>query len=134
MNCALIVPSFETHFVHLHGNRNCIQFQVRILSSHTNIRFLRTPQRTARFVAVRKAIMNKNKQLQRLRMKLSSAVETDGILVDDELANDLHQVVNNKSDHESVFKDDEFKRIFWDQQVLSYCVYVYFVLMLGCCM
>ena len=61
-----------------------------VLSLHTNISFLRTPQRTARFVAVRKAIMNKNKQLQRLRRKLSCAVETDGILVDDELANDLH--------------------------------------------
>ena len=68
--------------------------------------------------------MNKNKQLQQLRMKLSSAEETDGILVDDELANDLHQVVNNKSDHESVFKDDEFKRIFWDQQVCNMCLCV----------
>lgn len=90
-----------------------------VLSLHTNIRFLRTPQRTARFVAVRKAIMNKNKQLQRLRRKLSCAVETNGVLVDDELANDLHQVVNNKSDHESVFNDDEFKKIFWDQQVCN---------------
>lgn len=50
-------------------------------------------------------------------MKISSAVEADGILVDDELATDLHQVVSNKSDHELLFKDDEFKRIFWDQQV-----------------
>ena len=53
-------------------------------------------------------------------MKLSSAVETDGIL----LANDLHEVVNNKSDHELVIKDDEFRRIFWDQQV-SYKGIVY---------
>ena len=93
------------------------------LSLHTNIRFLRTPQRAARFVAVRKAIINKNKQLQRLKAKLSSVVETDGILVDDELATDLHQVVNNESDHESELKDDEFKRIFWDQQV-HYCTYL----------
>ena len=88
-------------------------------SLHTNIRFLRTPQRTAWFTAFRKAIINKNKQLQWLRRKLSSAVETDGIVVDDELANDLHQVVNNTSDHESVFSDDEFKKIFWDQQVCN---------------
>ena len=40
-------------------------------------------------------------------------------MVDDELANDLHQVVNNTSDHESVFSDDEFKKIFWDQQVCN---------------
>ena len=50
------------------------------LSLHANIRFLRTPQKIARFEAVRKAIKNKNKQLQRLKMKLSRAVETDGIL------------------------------------------------------
>ena len=63
--------------------------------------------------------MNKNKQLQRSRRELSSAVETDGIVVDNELANDLHQVVNNTSDYESVFSDDEFKKIFWDQQVCN---------------
>ena len=40
-------------------------------------------------------------------------------MVDDELANDLHQVVNNTSDHESVFSDDEFKKIFWDQQMCN---------------
>ena len=80
--------------------------------------------------------MNKNRQLQRLRLKLSSAVETDGILVDDELANDLHEVVNNKSDHELVVKDDEFRRIFWDQQVsykgivYTYVKFLYYVRLL----
>ena len=34
-------------------------------------------------------------------------------------ANYLHQVVNNISDHESVFSDDEFKKIFWDQQMCN---------------
>lgn len=53
---------------------------------------------------------------------LPESVETDGILVDDELLSDLQQVVNNKSDHESVFEDDEFKRAFWDQQVTTYAI------------
>ena len=112
-----------------------------VLSLHTNIRFLRTPQKIARFEAVRKAIKNKNKQLQRLKMKLSRAVKTDGIFVDDELSSDLQQVVDSKADHEPVFGNDEFKRIFWDQQVPIHAIYVYKVLitvdnllMLGCCM
>ena len=94
-----------------------------VLSLHTNIRFLRTPQKIARFEAVRKAIKNKNKQLQRLKMKLSRAVKTDGIFVDDELSSDLQQVVDSKADHEPVFGNDEFKRIFWDQQVPIHAIY-----------
>ena len=34
-------------------------------------------------------------------------------------ANYLHQVVNNTSDHESVFSDEEVKKIFWDQQLCN---------------
>ena len=69
------------------------------------------------------------------------AVETDGILVDDELSSDLQQVVDSKVDHEPMFGDDEFKRIFWDQQVPTHAIYsnkvlviVDNLLMLGCCM
>lgn len=81
----------------------------------TNARFLRTP---AHIRLLRAAIRNKNRQLKRLKCKLQQIVKDDGIVVDDELSNDLQRVVDeNFVDAESI--RDEFKRLFWQQQVCS---------------
>lgn len=85
----------------------------RPLSVYTNTRFLRTPQKNTRLVSLRKAIKMKNRQIKQLRAKLSSIVECDGFTVDESLTNDLQKVVDNHS----ILKEDEFKRIFWEQQV-----------------
>jgi len=82
-------------------------------SLYTNIRFLRTPQKTARLISLRKSIKMKNRQLKQLRLKLSTIVETDGICVDAQLQKDLEKV----ADFHSVVEEDEFKRVFWEQLV-----------------
>ena len=84
-------------------------------SLYTNIRFLRTPQKTARLISLRKSIKMKNRQLKQLRSKLSTIVKTDGISVDAQLQRDLEKV----ADIHSVVEEDEFKRIFWEQQVIK---------------
>ena len=83
-------------------------------SLYTNSWFLRTPQKNARLISLRKAIKLKTKQLQRLRIKLSAILESDGISVDENLRTDLEKVM----DIHSVVQD-EFKRIFWEQQVIT---------------
>ena len=57
----------------------------------------------------------KNRQLKQLRSKLSTIVKTDGISVDAQLQRDLEKV----ADIYSVVEEDEFKRIFWEQQVIK---------------
>ena len=49
-----------------------------------------------------------------MRAKLSAIVESDGVLVDEHLRSDLDKVM----DVHSVIQEDEFKRIFWEQQVI----------------
>ena len=84
-----------------------------------NVRFLRTPQRNAHIRSLRAAIHKKNRQLKRLKEKLQEIVEDDGIMVDDELANDLQRVTDDHPvDAESI--KDEFKWIFWQQQACKY--------------
>ena len=80
-------------------------------SLYTNIRFLRTPQKTVRLISLRKSIKMKNRQLKQLRSKLSTIVETGGISVDAQLQKDLEKV----ADIHSVIEEDEFKQIFWEQ-------------------
>ena len=83
-----------------------------------NTRFFTTPQRRAHLQALRKAIRNKNRQLKRLKLKLEKIVENDSVEVDEGLSEDLQMIVEDPSNVASV--KDEFKRIFWDQQVCSH--------------
>ena len=48
-------------------------------------------------------------------MKLSAVMENDGILVDEQLQRDLVKV----ADIHFVEEEDEFKNVFWEQQVIS---------------
>lgn len=87
-----------------------------VLRLHTNPRFLRTPQRRAHLAILQRAIRNKNMQLKRLRTKLSSLLECNStVSIDEKLSNDIQTVIDN---HKEIEKDD-FKRIFWEQQVIN---------------
>lgn len=85
----------------------------RTPSLYTNIRWLKTPQKTARLISLRKAIKTKNRQLKQLRMKLQVILEKDGVQVDELLQSDLEKI----ADVHSLVEGDDFKRIFWEQQV-----------------
>ena len=107
--CNAFRPTLRTLFSK-HNNRSDIP------SVYTNTRFLRTPQKNARILSLRKAIRIKNRQLKQLRMRLNTIVESSGVVVPDDLRSDLEMVVENHS----AVEDDEFKRIFWEQQVSLY--------------
>lgn len=88
-----------------------------VLNPHINQRFMRTPQRRAHLAILRKAIQNKNRQLKRLRAKVASLLERNSestISLDEKLSKDIQMVIDN---HKEIEKDD-FKRIFWEQQVV----------------
>ena len=55
----------------------------------------------------------KNRQLKWLRVKLNILLEKDSVQVDEQLQMDLEKV----ADVHSVMEEDDFKKIFWQQQV-----------------
>ena len=69
----------------------------------------------ARLMSLRRAIKMKNRQLKQLRMKLNVILENDGVQVDEHLQKDLEKI----ADVHSLVEEDDFKRIFWEQQVAS---------------
>ena len=93
-----------------HRNRSDIP------SMYTNTRFLRTPQKSARIISLQKAVRFKNRKLKQLRMRLNNILDNNGVVVADDLSCDIVKVV----DSHQVLEEDEFKRIFWEQQVASY--------------
>ena len=86
---------------------------------HANVRYLRTPQRSAYIKSLQTAIRTKHRQLQRMKVKLNHLMESNScIKVDDDLTSDIAKVIENTR----VLQGDEFKRIFWEQQVTSWFI------------
>ena len=80
------------------------------------MRYLRTPQRSAYIKSLQTALRTKHRQLQRMKVKLNHLMESNScIKVDDDLTSDIAKVIENTR----VLQGDEFKRIFWEQQVAS---------------
>ena len=83
---------------------------------HTNVRYLRTPQRSAYIKSLQTAIRTKQRHLQRIKVKLNHLMASNScITVDNGLTSDISKVIENTE----VLLDDEFKRIFWEQQVAT---------------
>ena len=84
------------------------------LKLHANVRYLRTPQRSAYIKSLQIAIRTKNQQVKRMKLKLNRLMESHNcIKIDDNLTSDITQVIENTQ----LLQGDEFKRIFWEQQV-----------------
>jgi len=89
-------------------------------SIYVNQRFLLTPQKSVRSIAVKRACILKNRQLKRLRSKLDKLTTQNNVCVavDDALNADIEEVIKQQP----AIQNDDFKRIFWEQQVYISCV------------
>ena len=82
---------------------------------HCNVRYLRTPQRSAHIKSLQTAIRTKHRQLKRIKAKLNHLMASNAcITIDDDLTSDISKVIECTQ----ILQGDEFKRIFWEQQVL----------------
>lgn len=87
-------------------------------SIHTNVRYLRTPQRSAYIKFLQKAIHTKNQQILRLKSRIKNIINSNACVeLDDQLNTDIMKIVE---DHKQLTEKDDFKRIFWEQQVATY--------------
>ena len=88
---------------------------VCVASSHTNFRYLNTPEKLECLRNLSSLICVKDKQLTDYKKKLDRIIETNGIRVDENTHNDLLKIMeanNSGSDSEECFS-----AIFWQQQL-----------------
>lgn len=101
--------------------------KLKIVSSRINTRYLHTPQRCAYIRSLQRAIKSKNVQIKRLNAKVKKLMESSSCVeLDDGLNSDILSVIE---DHKALEKDD-FKRIFWQQQV---CICFHLCILILCC-
>ena len=86
-------------------------------SSHTNYRFLTTPEKVSRMQGLQKRNKSLMTQVKRLRTKIEAAIEADGVILDDQACHDLETIMENEDKTiDEKFQEDSFQYIFWKQQ------------------
>ena len=86
-----------------------------------NLCYMDSPQKIRHLKLVRQALRNKQRQLQQLQQKLRSLTAEHGVVADASLQNDLENVLHHAQQDIEKLPRDNFKRIFWEQQVFDTC-------------
>ena len=88
------------------------------VSSHTNYRYLRTPQRKERMSELKSEVKSKRKEVERLKFRLREVTEQCGICVEKQLEDDLENIMKEKTDYiRQQYTTNSFHHLFWDQQL-----------------
>ena len=87
------------------------------LSSHTNYRYLSTPEKIERLGSLHHENRSAQKKLQRLRVKVAEMIASRGISLDAETTGDSQQIMEEEEHHVlRKFPPDSFQSVFWQQQ------------------
>lgn len=90
------------------------------VSSHTNYRYLNTPERKKRMLNLKNELDDKRKEVESLKRKLKSLTEENGVTIDTELQEDLASIIEeNVEEITQKYAPDSFQRLFWEQQSAS---------------
>lgn len=87
-------------------------------SSHVNYRYLDKESSVKRMRNMQKELKRRKDALNRKTMKLSNIIEKESLPVDKELHSDLVSIMNNRLPETE--KPDDFKSLFWKQQLQSF--------------
>ena len=92
-------------------------------SSHTNMRYLNTPQKFKRYRGLKARCVAAEKKVKRLKESISKLITSSNIEVDNNLNHDLSKIMHdNQGKIIKDFPEDSFQRLFWNQQMQSLSV------------
>lgn len=89
-----------------------------VTCSKTNLRYLHSPQKRARMLRMKAVLLNKERQISRLREKLNDLTNEHGVEVTKELKDDFSGVIKDYDPEIKKLPAQHFKRVFWEQQVI----------------
>ena len=88
-----------------------------VLTSTTNLRYMRSPQKRARMLRMKEVLHNKERQIQRWKKRFKNLTEKHGVEVTKELEDDFKSIIKSHDGEMKKLPVQNFKRVFWDQQV-----------------
>lgn len=91
--------------------------------SHTNMRFLNTPQKSKRYRELKARCVAAEKKIKRLEDTINRLLASSSVEVDNQLHQDLSQIVKENEDKVlKEFHENSFQHLFWEQQVKALSV------------
>ena len=86
--------------------------------SHTNFRYLNTPEKVECLRSLSRLIHAKDQQIADSKKKLNRMIEANGISVDESMHNDMLTIMEiNNSKQARSNTEENFSTIFWQQQL-----------------
>ena len=115
--CVSYRPSLRTMYNRWLKNKKLTPTRRTNSSSRVNIRWLNTPEKRKRIQSIQRRLVAAERQVEQLKEKIRNSVKSHGVIVDNQLSDDLSQIV---SDHTPTiiadFPENSFQRLFWEQQ------------------
>lgn len=90
------------------------------VSSHVNYRYLKTPEQRERMSQLKAELDHSKREIIRLRSKIESIQENEGVTVDHCLEQDLKAIMEEKTEEiRGTYPPNSFLRLFRDQQLMA---------------
>ena len=88
------------------------------VSSHTNYRYLSTPEKITRLANLHSKFVQEKRKLEDLKQKVNNLTVLSGVEVDDQLSSDLSGIMDEMTEEvDKNYGEDSFGRVFWHQQL-----------------
>lgn len=88
------------------------------ISSHTNYRYLTTPEKAKRMTNLRAEVVQQKRKISLLEERVKYLTEVAGIEVDDDINHDLSDIMDEMTEEvHKKFPENSFERVFWNQQL-----------------
>ena len=88
-----------------------------VTAAKANTRFMKTPQKLMKMKSLKRAVVNKQRQLSRLKAKLDEVTRHHGVIVNEQMQDDFSRIIEDNSEEMKKLPIHDFRRAFWEQQV-----------------
>ena len=79
---------------------------------------MKSPGRLSALRKARQTLRNRDRRLAWMKKKLEQLTSEGGVQVDDEVVEEMTEVIDKHSDEVNALPGSDFRRVFWDQQVM----------------
>ena len=104
------------------ASRQCKRHSLErvVPSSHTNYRYLTTPEKVDRLRQLHQDSRSSQRKIQHLKTRVSQLIAKDGMTLDLETTTDLHTIMQEEETKVlSRYPEGSFQRVFWQQQQMA---------------
>ena len=87
------------------------------VSSHTNYRYLNTPERKMRMANLKSEVDSTRRELEDLKQKINALTKENGVDVDEDVQREIEDIIEDESKNiTDQHPPGSFLRLFWEQQ------------------